>query len=97
MRLTVRPAQRERFLEAIRANATASVRDEPGCLRFDVSQERTDPDTYLLYEIYQDERAFDAHRRTPHYAAWQAVRDDLLVPGGQQNTVAHLLHGGTTP
>ena len=32
----VKPEQRGRFLEAIEENAVSSVRDEGGCLRFDV-------------------------------------------------------------
>jgi autoinducer 2-degrading protein len=92
VRLRVEPSQRDRFLSAITANATASVRDEPGCLRFDVSREHADPDSYLLYEVYEDEQAFEAHRGTPHYAAWRALSTDLLVTGSQHNTIASLVH-----
>jgi autoinducer 2-degrading protein len=54
----VKPEQRGRFLEAIEENAVTSVRDEPGCLRFDVVRDRDDPDHYLFYEVYRDEEAF---------------------------------------
>ena len=36
-------------------------RDEPGCRRFDVVEPQGEPDRVLLYEIYDDEAAFDAH------------------------------------
>ena len=42
----VKPEQRGRFLEAIEENAVTSVRDEPGCLRFDVVRDNDDPDHY---------------------------------------------------
>ena len=35
--------------------------DEPGCRRFDVVEPQGEPDRVLLYEIYDDEAAFDAH------------------------------------
>ena len=36
VQMEVRPGRREEFLAGMAANAEASVRDEPGCLRFDV-------------------------------------------------------------
>jgi quinol monooxygenase YgiN len=58
----VKPEQRGRFLEAIEGNAVTSVRDEPGCLRFDVVRDNDDPDHYLFYEVYRDADAFATHR-----------------------------------
>ena len=46
-------AQRKRDrLTAITENAAASVRDEAGCLRFDVMEDAQRP-THYFYEIYQ--------------------------------------------
>ena len=58
----VKPEQRSTFLRAIEDNAVASVREEPGCLRFDVVRDNDDPDHYLLYEVYRDADAFATHR-----------------------------------
>lgn len=74
----VKPDQRERFLEAIEEDATSSVRDEPGCLDFQVLQDRDDPDTYYFYEVYRDEEAFKAHGRTPHFERWRAASEEVL-------------------
>ena len=87
--LQVRPERREEFLAGIRANARASVRDEPGCLRFDVHEKTEDPNKFILYELYQDEAAFyDAHRSAPHYARWREVSARCVYPGGHVNTFA---------
>jgi quinol monooxygenase YgiN len=83
VRLQVMPGRREEFLEVILENATASLRDEPGCRHFDVATLRDDPDTVLLYETYDDEAAFQAHQATPHFALWRAARTDLVVDGSQ--------------
>ena len=33
----------------------------------------------VLYEIYDDEAAFDAHLKTPHLAAFRAGIESLIV------------------
>jgi autoinducer 2-degrading protein len=87
--LQVKPDMVDRFLEVIGENSRASRRDEPGCLRFDVHRDNDDPNHFLLYELYADERAFtEAHRGAPHYEKWRAASAELLAPGGQVNTFA---------
>jgi autoinducer 2-degrading protein len=85
--LAARPERLAEFVAGIQANAHASLRDEPGCLRFDVHQQVADPTRFLLHEIYADEDAFHrAHRSAPHYAAWQQVAARCVVPGSHVNT-----------
>lgn len=67
------------FMDAMRRNAAASVRDEPGCLVFDVLHDRSEPDLVWLYEVYVDEAAFEAHMRTPHYLASRPLVEPLIV------------------
>jgi len=74
----VKPDKREQFLQAIEDDSICSVRDEPGCLRFDVLQNQADPDTYYFYEVYRDEAAFDAHTKTPHLARWREASQVCL-------------------
>jgi quinol monooxygenase YgiN len=72
---------RERFLSLVRANAAASVRDEPGCVRFDVLTPRGQaegPDRVFLYEIYADRAAFEAHLKTAHFLAFDAATQSLV-------------------
>jgi (4S)-4-hydroxy-5-phosphonooxypentane-2,3-dione isomerase len=93
--LRVIPDKDERFRAAIEANAAASRRDEPGCRRFDVLRDNADPHHYLLYEMYDDEAAFQAHRNTPHFPLWrQAAAECLEAEKGQVNTATTLLFSG---
>jgi len=94
VQLEVRPGRREEFLAGISANAEASVRDEPGCLRFDVSAVEGDEHRFLLYELYADAAAFAAHKASPHFAQWRTVAEQVLV--GQVNTPGQLLVTHTT-
>ena len=70
----------ERFRRLINENARASVRDEPGCRQFDVVVPDGEPDSIFLYEIYDDAAAFDAHKKTPHFA--QFDRDSAAFKNG---------------
>ena len=89
VQMEVRPGSREEFLAGMTANAEASVRDEPGCLRFDVCSVEGDENRFILYELYADAEAFAAHKQAPHFQAWREVADRVLV--GQQNTPGTLL------
>ena len=77
---------REAFRPLMDANARASVREESGCRRFDVVEPEGEPDRILLYEIYDDAAAFDAHCRMPHFLSFDAetaplVREKHVIRG----------------
>ena len=40
---------------------------EPGCRAFVVNRSQDDGDRFVLYEQYDDEAAFEAHRTSPHF------------------------------
>jgi (4S)-4-hydroxy-5-phosphonooxypentane-2,3-dione isomerase len=76
----VRPDRVEDFLAATLINARASLA-EPGVLRFDVIRDQGDQAHVVLNEVYRDEEASAAHKRTPHYAAWRdSVAEMMAVP-----------------
>jgi quinol monooxygenase YgiN len=86
--LQVQPGRLEEFLAAIGENAERSFTDEPGCLRFDVTQDLDDDHHFVFYELYADEEAVAAHRAAPHFALWRAAAERCVVPGSQVNTLA---------
>ena len=89
VQMEVRPGRREEFLAGMAANAEASVRDEPGCLRFDVCAVEGDENRFLLYELYTDAAAFEAHKASPHFATWRTVAAEVVA--NQVNTPGTLL------
>jgi len=74
--VTVKPELLEEFERALLHNARESVAHDPGCVRFDVSQQQDDPTRWVLYEVYDSP---DAHRRSPHFLAYDAVAARALV------------------
>ncbi|WP_060509339.1 putative quinol monooxygenase [Pseudomonas sp. NBRC 111124] len=75
----VKPGCAEDFLAAMKVNAAASVATEPGCLVFDVSQDRIDPDVIYLYEIYRDDDAYEAHTQTAHFRDSRPLVEPLII------------------
>ena len=93
--LDVHPDKLDEFVDAISVNAAASLRDEPGCLVFDVHQDIEDRTRFYLYEVYSDEDAFRvAHRSAPHYARWQEAAKVCVVQGSHRNTFAQPVRMG---
>jgi (4S)-4-hydroxy-5-phosphonooxypentane-2,3-dione isomerase len=76
--LRVKPEKRQAFLSAAEDDSTCSVRDEPGCVRFDVLEDGNDPNHFFFYEIYKDDAAIDAHRTMAHYARWEKARNECV-------------------
>lgn len=76
----LKPGERDRFLKLVRANAAASLREEPNCLRFDVlvpaAQSGAD---VLLYEIYADRLAFETHLASAHFIDFDAATRHMVT------------------
>lgn len=77
--LTICAGAMDRFVPLMRENAAASLRDEPGCLQFDVVRCEAAPNLILLWEVYTDAAAFAAHLKTPHFLAFDAAVADMVA------------------
>ena len=69
----------DEFLLAMRKNARLSLRDEEGCQQFDICQDQQNPAIIFLYEIYDDEAAFEAHKAARHYHEFNHAIDGMVV------------------
>ena len=75
----VKPEHREEFVKAILENAQGSLRNEPGCLLFDVVKDEADPNCIYLYEVYRNAKAFEQHTQTPHFIRWRDTTQGWIV------------------
>ena len=73
VRLKVKQDRIDDFITASIADSTGSVLNEPGCHRFDIIQDETDPTLFAFNEVYSDEAAFKHHTTTPHFKQWDSV------------------------
>jgi quinol monooxygenase YgiN len=64
-------------LRSLLEGLIAPSREEPGNLRYDLWQDQTDPNRFVLDELYADGDAVAVHRATPHFQAYVAAINDL--------------------
>ena len=76
---TVKPGAMAAFRKLIDQNARDSCTQEPGCQRFDVLAPIEAGDRILLYEIYDDRAAFDAHLKTQHFDVFNRESEGLVI------------------
>jgi quinol monooxygenase YgiN len=75
----IKPDKVAEFKELITGHAGRTLEREPGCRQFDVSQDPKNAQRFFLYEVYDDEAAFEAHRNTPHMAETGKKIPDLVL------------------
>ncbi|HZX85374.1 MAG TPA: putative quinol monooxygenase [Reyranella sp.] len=75
--LTARPGKAGE-LKALLHGMVAHCRAEPGNLRWDIWQDRSQADRYVLDELYVDDDAVAAHRETPHFKYYLAGIHELV-------------------
>ena len=75
--IQIKAGCKQQFMDAIVPDAIGSVNDEPGCRRFDVIQDAGDENRVWLYEVYDDEAAFQAHTQAPHFIKFRDATADI--------------------
>ena len=75
----IEPGQTDVFMAAVRTNAEQSFNQEVGCQQFDVCQDRQSPNSVILYEVYDDEAAFETHKLTLQYGAFNQATGSMVV------------------
>ena len=78
VQLRIKPENVDSFMAKLAENAK-SARKEPGCKQFDVLVDPNDRAQVMLYEVYTDERAFEAHQQTVHFKKYLAEAVPLLA------------------
>ena len=69
--IIIKPECRDAF-EAVTLHNHENTRREPGNIRFDVLRcsDETEPNKYILYEVFADADAVSHHKTTAHYKRW---------------------------
>lgn len=70
-RYRARDGEADRVAQALR-NMVAPTRAEPGNVDYQAFRDPNDPSLFVLFERYVSSDAFEAHRATPHFAAYLA-------------------------
>ncbi len=75
--LPINPENRDAAIEASVKMARAT-REEPGCIEYAFHQDLEDPNRFHVFEKWESGEALEAHFKTPHMAAFQAVAGDFI-------------------
>ena len=81
--IRIKPDNVDAFMKKAGENAR-EARKEPGCRQFEVLVDPKDKAKVLLFEIYDDEKAFEAHQATPHFKKYLAEAVPLLASRERQ-------------
>ncbi len=84
----VEPEACDAFQSLMRDHAAAALRDEEGCLQFDVAVARDDPNRVILYEVYRDQAALDTHMGSDRLARTRQAYADMITD--RRVTICHL-------
>jgi (4S)-4-hydroxy-5-phosphonooxypentane-2,3-dione isomerase len=81
--IRIKPENVDAWINKALKNAR-EARKEPGCRHFDVLVDPKDRTRVMLYEIYDDEKAFEAHQQTQHFKKYLAEAVPLLASRERQ-------------
>jgi len=81
--IRIKPENVDRWMKMAMDNAR-EARKEPGCRQFEVLVDPKDKTKVLLFEIYNDDKAFEAHQQTPHFKKYLAEAVPLLASRERQ-------------
>jgi quinol monooxygenase YgiN len=77
--IDVVPGQIDNYLAALKENGAAATVGEPGCREFDILLSQKDPNHVLIFEVYNDAAAAQAHRETDHFKKYAATTKDMVA------------------
>lgn len=75
--ITIPVAQQARFCPLLEAHADLT-NEEPGCLKFKVTQDADHPETFNVSELFVDADAFTHHQKRGANSAWGRESGELV-------------------
>lgn len=63
--------EREKLIEFLRWDARVASESEPGTLRFEFFEDPEQPDWIFVYESYEDDAAFELHKKNEPYNTFE--------------------------
>jgi len=76
--IEARPGQGEALRAALLKQGENSKQHETGCRHFDLCVNPENSEQFMLYELYDDEDAIEAHRTTDYYIAFREATEPLV-------------------
>lgn len=77
--IDVVPGEIDHYLAALKENAAAAVKQEPGCHVFNITVSQKDPNHVFIFEVYDSAAALEAHRASDHFKKYAAITKDMIA------------------
>ena len=77
-KITVDPAQLEKYQAALKEQMTTAMAVEPGVLSYYAVSDKKDATHITIFEIYADSTAYQAHIQTPHFKKYKDIVKDMV-------------------
>jgi quinol monooxygenase YgiN len=81
--IRVKPENLAAFMAKLQENA-AAARKEPGCRQFEVLVDPEDKTKLMLFEVYDDQKAFEAHQAGAAFKKYLAEAVPLVASRERQ-------------
>jgi len=77
-----KPGQRQQLIDFLTWDQRESMEHERGTLCFDIFEDQTDKDLFYVYEAYEDEAAFEEHKKGETYKRWSSdeFQNEVIFP-----------------
>jgi len=79
VKFEVKVGSENTFKPLMLKQAENSLKLEPECRYFDVSQDDESPNVFYLYELYTSRSAFDEHVNSRHFLDFIHAVNDILL------------------
>jgi (4S)-4-hydroxy-5-phosphonooxypentane-2,3-dione isomerase len=76
--IRIKPENVDAFMAKLRVNA-AAAREEAACRQFDIVVDPNDATHVMLYEVYDDAKAFELHQQTAAFKVYVTEAVPLLA------------------
>ena len=77
-KITVDPAQLDKYQAALKEQMTTAMAVEPGVLSYYAVSDKKDATHITIFEIYADSTAYQAHIQTPHFKKYKDIVKDMV-------------------
>jgi autoinducer 2-degrading protein len=81
--IRIQPQNVDAFMQQVTENARAA-RSEPGCRQFEVLVDPEDKTKVMLFEVYDDQKAFETHQAGAAFKKYLASAVPLLASRERQ-------------
>lgn len=95
--IEVDPAQMDSYRAAAKQVIETSVRTEPGVLALYAVAEKDNPARVIVFEMYADPQAYEAHLQTEHFKTYKAATRSMVKSLTLADTIPIALSAKTKP